>query len=446
VLRTILVFLVLAFGLRHAVRGPFYALLLYLWVGYFRPEQWVWSGPVQALNLSLFIGIFALFLAVFTAQLKFNSRLLIIGLLLAQAFLSTLASQYFDFSWPFFVDFAKCCMIVWLIASLTTDVARLRLVVLVISISLGFEASKQGWAQFITNPGAKNANEIAFLGDNNGVAVGMFVLVGLLVALARTSTKRWEKWMHRLLSVGVVYRAITTYSRGGFISGAALGCMYLVRSKRRVAALTGLVIVTAILLPVLPTEFWDRMGTITTTSASIDSTELEEADIASSVSRIHFWNVAVIMASAHPFVGVGPAAFGVAYDTYDSLGGFYGHNRSVHSMWLGMLAELGYPGLILLVLSFGLGLLACRKARRLKGDSAEVVQLREFGIALESGLVVVAVGGAFVIYQYSEIFWHMIGLTIALHRLTEEYERRAPALEPAISVQVLNPQPRVALR
>ena len=63
-------------------------------------------------------------------------------------------------------------------------------VLIVIGLSLGFEAAKQGWAQFILNPGASNINTHPALGDNNGVALAMFMLVPILAALGATAD-RW---------------------------------------------------------------------------------------------------------------------------------------------------------------------------------------------------------------------------------------------------------------
>jgi hypothetical protein len=63
---------------------------------------------------------------------------------------------------------------------LADDVKKFRLVLLTISVSLGFEATKQGWAELLIRPGAPNMNTLPLLGDNNGVAVGILMLVPLL--------------------------------------------------------------------------------------------------------------------------------------------------------------------------------------------------------------------------------------------------------------------------
>lgn len=60
-LRLIFVSLIIAFGTKYALKGAFGALLLYLWVAYFRPHLWAHnSSIIGALDLSLFAGVYLL--------------------------------------------------------------------------------------------------------------------------------------------------------------------------------------------------------------------------------------------------------------------------------------------------------------------------------------------------------------------------------------------------
>ena len=110
--------------------------------------------------------------------------------------------------------------------------------------------------------------------------------------------------------------------------------------------------VPVLIAPAMPGEFWDRMRSI------------EEAADGSARGRLHFWGVAVDMAEDSPLVGVGHNAYNVTYDRYDTSNGEFGTGRSVHSVWFGLLAELGYPGLLLFVAQLLLGFRAASRARR----------------------------------------------------------------------------------
>jgi probable O-glycosylation ligase (exosortase A-associated) len=447
-LRTLFVLAIIAFGLRHVVRGPFYGVLLYLWVAYFRPEMWLWSDWLHTINLSFYLGVFTLFWGVLSFQLRWDSRIALTLVLVLHSLISTLVSPYSQWSFPYWLDFAKSIAITWLVASLIDSVAKLRITLMVIAFSLGFECAKQGWVMLVLSPGLKNYNEVAFLGDNNGVAVGMPVLCAMFIALARTAITKKERWLHRFFAVGVLYRGIITYSRGGFVATAAMGLLYFIRSKRKLAAVVGMVVVAALIVPLMPSEFWGRMGSIKHVSQTPQErgnlTKLESGDLDSALSRMYFWGVAMDMANDHMFTGVGHNAFMKAYDRYDKSGGAYGKGRSVHSSWFGVIAELGYPGITLYLLVFMLAMFACHQARRLPPEAPDAAHLREYAIAIETALIVIAVGGSFVIFQYNEMLWHLVGLSIALHRLAHEARAHVPARMPVTSWPTLAPAPAPA--
>jgi probable O-glycosylation ligase (exosortase A-associated) len=349
------------------------------------------------------------------------------GLLLAfgiQNVFSTALSPYHAVAWTPFLDFAKVLVMVYLIHTLVTDTTRLRRVFMVIALSLGFEGAKQGWVEMILSPGRQNLNEVAHLGDNNAVAVGMLMVVAMMIALAGTATRRWERHGYQFLALGILYRSLATYSRGGLLAAIAMGLWFLFRSKHKVVALVSLVLACALIMPLLPTAFWERMSTIEEAREDIDSAD------GSIQGRLHFWNVAVVMANRNPVFGVGNFGFNAAYDFYDPTGGTFGYDRSVHSSWFGTLAELGYPGLIMFVAILITAFTACFRARAAVARGAPK-ELEAYALALEMGLVAFIVGGSFVVLQYNELVWHFIGLTMVLHALAVARPLASPGTSPA---------------
>src|SRR6185436_8403487 len=136
------------------------------------------------------------------------------------------------------------------------------------------------YAQLYIAPGAQNNNTSAFLGDNNGIAVGTMMLVPIIGALAQTATRRWERIGHRFLLIGVFMRGITTYSRGGFLAAAVLGIFAIARSPHKFRALIAAAVLAGVVLTVMPDRFWDRMNTI-------NAPEENRGD--SAEGRLHFW-------------------------------------------------------------------------------------------------------------------------------------------------------------
>lgn len=444
-LRALFVSAIIVYGVFQSFRGPFYGLLFYLWLAYFRPEYWLWSDFVSQLNLSFIVGVTVLVSTMLSGRkLRLGIGPCLMILFLGQSFISTMMSPAFAYAWPYWQDFAKSTTISLLIVTLVDDERQLRFIFLVIASSLGLEAVKQGWAQLLLNPGGINENAYPVLGDNNGVAVGMFMLVAVFVALARTAPGRKERLGHRFAAVGVLYRGISTFSRGGFLACGALGLHFLMRSKRKVPAIAGIAIVGLLIVPVLPDAFWERMDTISTAGEGADqgvmADDTSDAAIAdaSAAGRLHFWQVAVVMANEHPLTGIGHNAYNAVYNQYDTSGGDYGEARAVHSSWLAVLSELGYPGLLLFVLLVANALWVCRRARRLAKRDPRMQSLAFYAVGIEGALVAFAVGGSFVSFQYVEFLWHTFALSMVVDRLVAErfaalaaVPHAAPTLEPA---------------
>jgi probable O-glycosylation ligase (exosortase A-associated) len=405
-----------------------YAAGLYLWIAYFRPEAWAWSDVFASLNLSYFAGVFLVIRAVASgSSMQVTKRNVLLLLFLGMTLLSVFASVDVPTSWVAWQAFAKTIIVSYLLTTLIKTESDLRLILYVIAGSLGFEAAKQGWAQLVLNPGARNDNTIPFLGDNNVVALGMAMLTPLLSALAATSTG-WYKRGAQFVNVGIIYRGLSTYSRGGFLSFGAVAGMTFLRSSHKARALVAGALVAALILPVLPTAFWDRMSTI--------AAPAEERDDAQA-GRLHFWRVAIAMVNDRPLLGVGHAAYPSAYDRYDWTDGRYSRRRSVHSSWFGILADTGYPAFALFLFILFSSLWTCRRVRRMAKRGEIPESLGHYAIGLESALVAFMVGGTFVPFHYVEMLWHFLALTMALDNVAAAQaasirEQRTRETKPAV--------------
>jgi probable O-glycosylation ligase (exosortase A-associated) len=411
-LRTPFVLLLVAVGAYYALQGPFFALLFYLGNAYFRPETWVWGSAIQHLDLSLWIGIYLIVATIFSGQ-KFvwNGRLTFLGLFFLHTLLSALFSAQPLYCLSAWVESFKVMAVCYLIVVLVTDFNRLRWIVMVMVVALGLEQAKQGWFYLVTSPDFRNENRIAFFGDNNLVAVGMLMLVPLAGFLLQTTTNKRARYFYWFLLIGVLNRALSTQSRGGFLAALALGGVYVMRSPQRFRVIAGMLLALVLILPALPSTFWTRMGTIGNSEENRDS---------SALSRLHFWAVAVEMAKAHPIWGVGYNAYMPSYQSYDFSHGEYGEkNRAVHSSFFGVLAELGFVGAALYIGIFMSAFRTCRRVQKLGKQDQTLADLGKAALAFEISLVVFIVGGSLVSFQYNEMLYHIIGLTIVVEQLAK---------------------------
>jgi len=413
-LRSILVIVLITIGGYYALQAPFYALLFYIGNAYFRPEDWVWMDFVSSLRLSLISGVWVVLISLLTRQrFVWNGRIALLWLFLLQTFLSTLASESFSYSWGYWTDFFKTIIITYMIVVLVTDISKFRLMVLVMTLAVGLEQAKQGWFYLLTSPDWYNENPLSVFGDNNAVAVGMLGLVPLIGLLGQTTEKKWAKTLYSFLFIGCLYRALSTHSRGGFVAAIAMASVWWVKSRHKLGASMCALAILVIVIPNLPDTFWDRMHTIRT---------YEQEEDQSALGRLHFWAVAVEMANAHPLLGVGYFGYNPAYNKYDFSGGKYGLWRAVHSSYFGVLAELGYPGGILYCLILFGALRSCSRVYKRASRHPALLQLSKSALALQISLIAFLVGGSFISGQSIEMLWHIIGLTIALERITAQCE------------------------
>jgi probable O-glycosylation ligase (exosortase A-associated) len=431
-LRMIFVLAIIGVGAFYSLYGPFYALLFYLWNAYFRPELWTYGGLIFSLRLSFFIYIYLIGVTVLTGQRpRFNTATALIGLFFLQCVVGVVASEHRALSYDYLIVFGKVLLISYLIVMLVNTEERVRLTLLVMGLSLGFECAKQGWVDLYRAPGRVNNNLIAFLGDNNGVALGTMMLAAILIAVAQASTKRWQKYALGFVAVGVVLRGLSTYSRGGFLAASVLGLLTLARAKRKLRSLVIVGVFAAAVASYMPPEFWGRMSTITVEEGE----EREE----SSAGRLHFWQVAMEMAAQKPLTGVGLNAYNYSYESYNWDDRFAGM-RSSHSIWFGTLGDLGYPGLVLFIANWAWAVYSCFTiSRRARKDPA----LRNLGIYANGvmvGLVVYAVAGSFLPHHYNEMAWHYIGLSAALSLVARE-RATAPITAPVRSAPAAQPLP-----
>ena len=409
------------FGARHAVRGPFYALLFYLFIAYFRPDTWVWTSTIRDLNLSFGVAIFLLaYAAVSSERIAFTLASAVILAFAIHGLVSTLMSPYEAWCFLWWKRFARVAVIAVMIIALVNTTERLRLTFVVIALSLAFEGAKQGWAFLILGTEEANLNALEILGDNNGVALGMLMLSAVLIALIQTTNRRWEQALFAFLLVGSLFRSFTTHSRGGLLTFAAMCIMYWWYSSHRIRNGVLIAAFVAVLSVVLPQQYWNRMDTI---QLNPDGTDV------SAVSRLHFWQVARRMADAHPFLGVGTVGFEAAYNDYDNSNGAFGKRRAVHSTWYGVLADQGYVGLAMLS-----GLLICAfwvsGTRGIPDNAPDRAQLVAYSNALRTALVCVAVGGTFLSYHYVEILWHFVALGFAFGLVRARVTAECAALVP----------------
>jgi O-antigen ligase len=147
------------------------------------------------------------------------------------------------------------------------------------------------------------------------------------------------------------------------------------------------------------------------------------------MERVNRWKCALRMFTEKPLMGWGPATYQFNYAPFQMasektiISTNFGEGGNAHSEYLGSLAELGIPGLMLylflLFISIRKGIIIWRR----HNDK----QIRYMSLALVAGLITYAIHGALNNFldtdKISALFWGMIAAIVSIDiRLKEEKE------------------------
>ena len=343
--------------------------------------------------------------------------------------------------WPggsvaFLVDFYfKSLAIFWLLANTVTTLTRLRKVAWGLSL-MAAPLAVTAVENFLSGDFLPTAPRLAvkrivgydapLTGNPNDLALMLNLILPLSVVLLLATRRRAARAILLALIGLDVVAVILTFSRGGFLTLAAVLSMFLWkirgRPERRWAWVALLVVLACV--PLLPSHYVDRIDTIT----NLESDPTRSAQLR--------WDDTVAsgrLVLANPIVGAGVGMNVLA------LVKERGDNRwtAVHNVYLEIAVELGLPGLVLFLLLLG----GCfRSVRFVERRSVAVPTLRELLLlaeGLQVSLVAFTVAALFHPVAYHLYFYYFAALALAVKAVYAVETRNAP--EPALSTILPRP-------
>ena len=238
------------------------------------------------------------------------------------------------------------------------------------------------------------------LGDPNDLSLVLTFPLSFAVSLATTRSG----WLNRMLGgaaiVLIIWAVLSTQSRGGLLGMMAVfgvTGLRIVKSKLVLGGVGGL----AALVLFAAAGISDR------SSGGASEEGIDE----SAMGRIWAWTAAFNMAMARPLNGVGLDNFIPNFWLYTPH--WTGFNKAVHSTWLGVLAETGWPGLLAFVaMIIATARVAMRAARKLRESGAPMpVQVAAFSAT--SGIAGFCVSGTFLTQGFTWPIYILLAITSA---------------------------------
>jgi len=254
----------------------------------------------------------------------------------------------------------------------------------------------------------------SFIQDNNAFALALIVTVPLVYFLYLQVQQKWARYGLLFTMSMCVVSALGSHSRGALLALIAMGAVFWWRSRHKglISALIALMVL--LILPMMPAEWWARMGTIA-----------EYQQDHSAIGRLNGWIVAWEVAKHH-FFGAGMS---YQHQHFFDLYGYYNnHVIAAHSIYFQVLGNHGFGGLVLYL---AMWLATYRTASWLRVHAQALPQAQwaaDLGAMVQVGLVGFAVGGAFLSLSYFDLPYNMMVMVVLARRWvqTRGWERDPP--------------------
>ena len=411
-----------------ALRRPTFGILAFICVSLVNPNSMTW-GFARFFPSAQYIAIGTLLGVVFwneSKKLPLSSESVLLIALWGIFGVSTVFAIYPDVSLEKLIYISKVLLMVFLSTILINSEHRLRLLFKVIALSLGFYGLKSGfWAIASGGQFMVWGPEESFLYSNNAIGLALSLNVPILFYLAKTET---NIWLRRLMMVMMVFSypaVICTFSRGAWLTLAAMTGLMALYSKRKALTVSGGGILVIVVIGLLSTGLMSPPERVQGRYDEFVGWENEE----SAESRFWNWEFCKRVGLARPFGGgfnfyaleLYPIYFPEFIEKYGTAKVW-----SCHSMWYTILGEHGVIGFILWILLFLSCFISLRKLRRWGNVNAWIIPYVNM---VQFALIAYMIAGTFLDTAYFDLFYQLVGIIIIMKSIKT---RSAIAQQPLV--------------
>jgi len=412
---------------------PWKGVLTWSWLGYMNPHRLTW-GFARTTQFALFVAIATLLGLAFTKEKKrlpATIEVVLLFMLWGLFLVSTIFARQQADAWEQFDKISKIFLITIVTMVLFQDAKKLRTLVYVIALSLGYYGLKGGVWSIMTGGGNQVMGpEGTFIGGNTEIGLALNMILPLLLYLAVDEPRIWLRQLLRVTFCFSIVAILFTYSRGAVLGLAAVLPLIFLKSRARLfVPLLALVVAffgQSALESVMPQEWLERMGTVKT----------YEQDLSARM-RLNSWKVGYALGMDYPFIGAGFRPFTPEvyhhYTPEETINDW----QDAHSIYLQVLAEHGVTGFVLYMLLILSTLVTLRRVMRAARRDPSKESLGRMAHALEVSMVGFLVSGVFLSMSYFDLFFHLIAIAVMLKVLV-----RLPAPELAAAPATAASLPR----
>ena len=397
-------------------------ILLWIWVALLSPNE-VLYGIMTGVPFNKVVAITTIVSLLFNAEKKdlyldaIGSLLLLFAIIAAISWYAAMVPG--PSNDDLFQKILKEIVLFFMITNFMHTRIRIHSVIIIICLSIGFFAVKEGLI-FSLTAGGHNINGSGAIGDNNALAAAMLMIIPLLFYLGNYSAlKGMRIGFYFTLALSII-ATIGTYSRGGFAGMIILGFFLLKNSGNKVRSAIFIVLCCVLIYSFAPATWFDRLNTIN--SASEDG---------SFMGRVGAWKMSLLVALDHPLTGAGPHSLQrlLVWETYrpslykldfiytppaDAL------PRAAHSIWFEILGDLGFVGFALFIAILSLAFWKCHTIIKMTRNRPLLAWAADLARMLQVSLAVYVTTGSALSLGYFEMYYIVLALLSRLDRTVKQ--------------------------
>lgn len=383
---------IVVFGLLPLILyRPYVGILVWSWLGYMNPHKFAYGFATQ-MPYAFIVAIttlVAMLLSKEPKRIPWTRETILLAVLIAWMFMTTVFSLYPWLAWEQWDKVWRVMLMTYVTMMLINNEHRLKMLVFVIALSLGYFGFKGGIFVFRTGGNyAVMGPDNSFISDRNSIGLALIMTVPLLYFMY-LQMRRWYTRLLLLSGTGLTLVAIVgTQSRGALVGICTMLLFYFMKARRKLVALLAVIPLAFVVYNVMPEKWFARMETIQNWEQDGSASE-----------RVRAWGNAVDLANFR-FIGGGMRAL------------VHWGGRDSHSIYFGMLGENGWPGLIMfLLLLFFTWRSASWVVHHCRGRP-ELDWARDLSAMIQVSLIGYMSAGAFLGLQYFDLFYHLVAIVV----------------------------------
>jgi probable O-glycosylation ligase (exosortase A-associated) len=416
-----LVVTVVIFGLLPVcLIRPWIGNLTWAWLGYMNPHRLTW-GFAYSMPFGLMVMGMTVLGLPFSRDVRAVPRATEVYLMTALwlwFLVTTIFAYYPADAWGQFTKVSKILFGIYLTLMLFQDERKLRALIWVIAMSIGFFGFKGGiWAIMTGGQDQVLGPPDSFISGNTEIGLALNMVIPLLFYLRRQETRWWLRRVLLAMALLSMVASLITHSRGALLGLMVIIPLLFLKSRAKLFILPLLIVAGLVGPSMMPSNWTEKMETI----------EQYQEDISAN-QRLTSWWVAYQLAKDSPIFGGGFKTFHMdIYLAYIPNYIYANQQHDAHSIYFQVLGEHGFIGLALFLALLASTVASLRYVVAVTRDRPDQQWINDCAKMIEVSVAAYAVSGAFLSMSYFDLFYHLVAITVLLKVLVA----RAPVPESA---------------